>query len=545
MARVTKKKTKKKTTKKSRGQGRKKYQRKNPNRRDAAKRRVEREKAKLRTPKEKIQKVVDSAKRKIKKQTGKLPSTARVLKLLKSRKGKMALFGILGAGALVALGRAMGVKITPDDYVPSEFPSGKLSREKKQKPIPGNIDKGRRGGYRKGIIDRGKVGTRRGKRAAGNIDRGNVAKGRGTQIPGNIDRGNVAKGRGRKIPGNIDRGNVAKGRGTIIPGNIDRGRRDPTPGNIDRGNVAKGRGTQIPGNIDRGNVAKGRGRKIPGNIDRGNVAKGRGRQIPGNIDRGNVGSPRGKGRKIPGNIDRGNVAKGRGTQIPGNIDRGNVGRGKRFTTKDADDRLRGGKTVEEVRAETKAKKAKSKKMAKGKRVARGKKRTTKRTTKSNVRKVSPRTVGKSGVQAKGSQLQGRDREVMSAKAGGRRIRNDELLMGAIATGVAASVPEVYKTADKITGWLGPNLKRLGLVGLSAGAIYGISKLIASKREQDIASARGMSSGIDRIERGSGNSRPKGDRRRPRSMGVYGRGVKKGKGRRDRRRRNRNIMRQPY
>ena len=109
----------------------------------------------------------------------------------------------------------------------------------------------------------------------------------------------------------------------------------------------------------------------------------------------------------------------------------------------------------------------------------------------------------------------------AAERGKVKRGKKDYVLATLATGLAASVPAIHRTAKGITKWMGPNLQKLGLVGLSAGAIYGIAKLIAKKRakkgEEEQRPAKGtpsrMTTATKMIEPKK-SSKPMGDRRRP-------------------------------
>ena len=160
------------------------------------------------------------------------------------------------------------------------------------------------------------------------------------------------------------------------------------------------------------------------------------------------------------------------------------------------------------------------------------------TKKKGVAKGRKGAVGKKGT--KPDQLLKGDAGAGQQAGGGRRSgepNKEELTMATIATGVAASVPEIHKSAKDITKFLGTNLQRLGLVGLSAGAIYGIAKYLAKKRERDVGASRGMNKAFGMMKEKKEEA-PKKDRRRPSPTGIYEMGESKARRKRRERRLNR-------
>ena len=128
--------------------------------------------------------------------------------------------------------------------------------------------------------------------------------------------------------------------------------------------------------------------------------------------------------------------------------------------------------------------------------------------------VKPGVVGKPG--KAGTAERGRDGKV--------KRRKKDYVLATLATGLAASIPAIHRTAKGITKWMGPNLQKLGLVGLSAGAIYGIAKLIAKKRAKKGEETQGpakatpsrMSTATKMVDSSKSpkSAKPMGNRKRP-------------------------------
>lgn len=73
--------------------------------------------------------------------------------------------------------------------------------------------------------------------------------------------------------------------------------------------------------------------------------------------------------------------------------------------------------------------------------------------------------------------------VVPKKSGSRRgMTGEEVAIATFATAIAGHVPGLYKTADQISGFLGKNLKPLGMAGISAGIVYLIANYLASRRK---------------------------------------------------------------
>ena len=103
---------------------------------------------------------------------------------------------------------------------------------------------------------------------------------------------------------------------------------------------------------------------------------------------------------------------------------------------------------------------------------------------------------------------------------GGSITGEEAFVAAAATAIGGQVPGLYKTADQIAGFLGQNLKPLGLAGLAGGATYVIARYLSRRR-------RGQSflgEGRDIVRRAkTQKSAPSGRARRP-ATSMYKKGV---------------------
>jgi len=108
-------------------------------------------------------------------------------------------------------------------------------------------------------------------------------------------------------------------------------------------------------------------------------------------------------------------------------------------------------------------------------------------------------------------------------AKGGNITGEEAFVSAAATAIAGQVPGIYNTADKIAGFLGNNLKPLGLAGLAGGATYVIARYLAARR-----TGKPFMGGGARVAQRAKRvaERPGRTARRPAMAGLYGRGASK-------------------
>ena len=105
---------------------------------------------------------------------------------------------------------------------------------------------------------------------------------------------------------------------------------------------------------------------------------------------------------------------------------------------------------------------------------------------------------------------------------GGSITGQEAFIAAAATAIAGQVPGIYNTAHSISGFLGKNLRPLGLAGLAGGATWLIAKYLSSHRKGT------KMFGADKVVSRSKNPpprKPSGPSRRP-TVGMYKKGMSK-------------------
>ena len=68
------------------------------------------------------------------------------------------------------------------------------------------------------------------------------------------------------------------------------------------------------------------------------------------------------------------------------------------------------------------------------------------------------------------------------QTGNKFITGEEAAVASFATVLASKVPGIHRTAKDIAGFLGKNLRPLGMAGLAAGSVWAISRYLASRRK---------------------------------------------------------------
>ena len=68
------------------------------------------------------------------------------------------------------------------------------------------------------------------------------------------------------------------------------------------------------------------------------------------------------------------------------------------------------------------------------------------------------------------------------QTGNKFITGEEAAVASFATVLASKVPWIHRTAKDIAGFLGKNLRPLGMAGLAAGSVWAISRYLASRRK---------------------------------------------------------------
>ncbi len=92
------------------------------------------------------------------------------------------------------------------------------------------------------------------------------------------------------------------------------------------------------------------------------------------------------------------------------------------------------------------------------------------------------TPGKSPVKVRTFAAPRRRMKEAEGLGGSDGIQAREAAAAAFATAIAGQVPGINKTANDISGFLGKNLKPLGMAGLAAGSVYLIAKALARHRK---------------------------------------------------------------
>lgn len=105
---------------------------------------------------------------------------------------------------------------------------------------------------------------------------------------------------------------------------------------------------------------------------------------------------------------------------------------------------------------------------------------------------------------------------------GGNITGEEAFIAAAATAIGGQVPGLYKTAENIAGFLGKNLRPLGLAGLAGGATYAIATYLSRRRQ-----GRSLWEGKKVVDRAKKTTvKPKKKAKRPALTGLYSRGASK-------------------
>lgn len=103
----------------------------------------------------------------------------------------------------------------------------------------------------------------------------------------------------------------------------------------------------------------------------------------------------------------------------------------------------------------------------------------------------------------------------SLKGSPEGVTAKEAAVAAAATAIAGQVPGINRTAHDIAGFLGKNLRPLGLAGIAAGSVALIAKELAAHRKgKDSPTRSGIRKGMDYLKGGkSGGRKPASKTRR--------------------------------